>query len=82
MTEKNESRINLRDRMPLTAAFVDDLRQAFGEDGINASIRAGLRGWPHRFYAEEGGQQIGTPPPMPPEPIEVIRADRWQRVGD
>lgn len=81
MTEKSEAKAQMRQRMPLTAAFIDDLRQNFGADGINASIRAGLHGWPQRFYAEEGGQCVGAPSPAPAIEFEVVRADRWQRVG-
>ncbi len=50
----------LRDSMPTVAAWIDELRDAFGADGINAAIRAGLRG-ADSFYAEEAGQQIGNP---------------------
>lgn len=51
-----------RETMPTCAAFADSLREAFGVDDINASIRRGLRDncAPHeRFYASEGGKELG-----------------------
>lgn len=49
----------LRDTMPETAAFIDAMREAFGADEINASIRAGMEGQP-TFWASENGVEIGT----------------------
>lgn len=49
----------MRDQMPDVAAFVDDLRDAFGADMINGAIRSGLRGRPH-FWASENGHELGT----------------------
>lgn len=49
----------LRVTMPATAAFIDDLRAAFGAEMINTAIRAGLDGQP-TFWASENGQQVGT----------------------
>ena len=48
--------------MPTVAAFIDDLRAAFGEEIIHNIIRAGLQGQPV-FHARENGYQIGTPLP-------------------
>lgn len=48
----------LRQTMPTVAAWIDELREAFGADGVNAAIRNGVAGGTH-FYAEEGGQAIG-----------------------
>jgi hypothetical protein len=45
--------------MPHTAAIIDELREVFGADGINAVIRAGIRGEPG-FYARENGLEIGV----------------------
>ena len=53
-------RANLRDEMPTTAAIIDDLRVAFGAEGINQSIKNGIAGVP-TFYARENGREIGTP---------------------
>ena len=50
----------LRETMPTVAAIIDDLRDAFGAEDINQSIRNGMAGVP-TFYARENGQEIGTP---------------------
>lgn len=50
---------SMRESMPTVAAIVDDLRAAFGVDGINGRIREGLRG-SGGFWASEGGRQIGS----------------------
>lgn len=48
----------LRSAMPQVAAFIDDLRAAFGAPGIDAAIKGGLQGR-GTFWAREGGQEIG-----------------------
>jgi len=48
----------LRASMPETAAFIDALREAFGADQVDPSIRAGMAGHP-TFFAREGGYEIG-----------------------
>ena len=50
----------LRETMPTVAAIIDDLRDAFGADVINPSIKGGMAGVP-TFYARENGHEIGTP---------------------
>ena len=50
---------NLRKSMPLVAAFVDDMREAFGADVINPQIRRGMAG-EIGFWASENGVEIGT----------------------
>lgn len=50
---------SLRTEMPAVAAFIDDLRTAFGADCINATIKAGMNGQPV-FHARENGHEIGT----------------------
>ena len=50
----------MRDQMPEVAAFIDQMRQAFGKEEIDQQIRRGMRGEP-TFYARERGQVIGTP---------------------
>ena len=52
--------------MPETAAFIDAMREAFGAENINPSIKAGLNGQP-TFWAKENGQEIGTRAPHSPE---------------
>ena len=48
----------LRQTMPTVAAWIDELREAFGADAINPAIRNGVGGGT-AFYATEGGQTIG-----------------------
>ena len=48
----------MRQTMPTVAAWIDELREAFGADGINAAIRNGVAGGA-AFYATEGGQTLG-----------------------
>lgn len=48
----------MREQMPQTARFIDGLREAFGADQVDPSIRAGMRGEP-RFYATENGHELG-----------------------
>ena len=50
----------LRETMPTVAAIIDDLRDAFGAEDINPSIKGGMAGVP-TFYARENGHEIGTP---------------------
>lgn len=57
-------RVSLREQMPVVSAFIDDLRAAFGAEGINASIRRGMAGQSGAFWAREGGLEVGTPPPQ------------------
>lgn len=52
---------SLREQMPETAAFVDLMREAFGAEQINASIRKGMAGLPGHFHASENGVEAGTP---------------------
>jgi hypothetical protein len=49
----------MRDTMPTVAAWIDELRQAFGTENVDAWIRVGLK--QGGFYAEEGGASVGTP---------------------
>lgn len=51
---------NKRDAMPMVAAFIDEMRKAFGADQVDPSIRAGIRGEPNKFYAREAGLEVGT----------------------
>ncbi len=52
--------MSLRDVMPTTAAWVDQLRQAFGAEMIDGQIRKAVKGEPDCFFAEEGGHTVGT----------------------
>lgn len=53
--------------MPGCAAFVDDLRAAFGAEEINSVIKRGLRPEAkpeHRVYFAEAGHELGHPSPI------------------
>ena len=45
--------------MPHTAAFIDSMRAVFGVDGVNDSIRRGMKG-DATFWARENGHEVGT----------------------
>lgn len=57
---------NLRAEMPTVAAWIDELREVFGAEQINRSIKAGINGQP-TFYASENGHQVGTAAHHAPE---------------
>lgn len=59
--EKN----SLRAAMPITAAWIDELRASFGADQIDPSIKAGMKG-ARTFYAKENGHEIGNRPHTAP----------------
>lgn len=50
----------MREAMPIVAAGLDSLRAAFGADGINESMRAGMRGEPNKFVVVCADQVVGT----------------------
>lgn len=56
-----KSRGGLREAMPCTATFIDDCRDVFGVDGVNAAIKAGISG-DGSFYAKENGVEVGSRP--------------------
>ena len=51
--------------MPMTAAWIDELREAFGAEMVNEQIRRGVKGAP-TFYVEEGSHTVGTKANEPP----------------
>jgi hypothetical protein len=53
----------MRQTMPTIAAWIDDLRAAFGADTVNRAIRNGMNGG-SQFYAAENGQTIGSKPAL------------------
>jgi hypothetical protein len=65
---------NMRDQMPMTAAFVDEMREAFGKESIDAQIRLGMRGEP-TFFAQENGVQVGT------RDTRSVVCVRWDEKG-
>lgn len=50
----------MREKMPKVAAWIDDLRAAFGAESIDQAIRQGLRDG--TFRASENGHTIGGKP--------------------
>jgi hypothetical protein len=68
--------MNMRDKMPVVTAFIDDLRSTFGKDEIDGAIKAGIRNG--TFSAREGGHEVGALVPMPDEdPITLDRMMPW-----
>jgi hypothetical protein len=61
--------------MPEMAAFVADLKAAFGEQEIEEAIRRGKAGEP-TFYASENGRSVGTASPAHESAWRVDRAVR------
>ena len=56
----------MRAKMPICAAFVDDLREAFGVEDITNVIKRGLRpeaSPEHRVLFSESGHVLGLPAP-------------------
>ena len=47
--------------MPVVTEFIDSVREAFGTDVVNGSIKAGLAG-DGSFYANENGVEVGSRP--------------------
>lgn len=64
----------LADLMPSIAAWVGDLRQAFGDDLIDEAIVKSRRGEP-TFYAAENGQTVGT---KAVEPVDLWRGEGFE----
>jgi hypothetical protein len=50
---------NLRADMPQTAAWIDELREAFGREMVDAQIKRAMKG-EKTFYAKEGTHEFGT----------------------
>ena len=63
---------SLRDKMPLTAAFIDECRLAFGAEMVNTQIKLGIKG-AATFHAEENGIKTGTPIKIP---VKSITGDK------
>lgn len=56
----SEAKKPMREAFPQIAAGLDSLRSAFGEDGINESMRAGMRGVANKFVVVSVDQVVGT----------------------
>ncbi|AXF12691.1 hypothetical protein CUJ91_32385 (plasmid) [Paraburkholderia graminis] len=61
--------------MPEIAAFVAQLKSAFGEQEINEAIRRGKAG-EATFYAAENGHTVGTASPLAANAWQVTEAIR------
>lgn len=66
------SRGSMRDVMPTVAAWIDDLRDAFGTELIDGQIRKAIRDGLPTFHAVENGHEVGTPLPT----AQGITADK------
>ena len=60
---------SLRDEMPTVAAWIDDLRAAFGAEAVTAWVRQGLADG--SFHAGENGHEVGVPIPAPANAISL-----------
>lgn len=63
---------NLRSEMPTVAAWVDELRDAFGAETIDGQIRKAVKDGLPTFWARENGHEIGARP----APMEGLTVDR------
>lgn len=54
------SKGGMREQMPVTAAWIDAMRQAFGAKAVDDAMRRGIRGG-QGFHAVENGHEVGTP---------------------
>lgn len=54
------SKGSMRERMPVTAAWIDAMRRAFGAKVVDEAMRRGMRG-EQGFHATENGHEVGTP---------------------
>lgn len=71
--EKVGRKEDTRGRMPQTAVFIDECREAFGAAEVNAAIRAAMKGEP-LFHAVENGHELGTPM-VEADPTRVVTGD-------
>ena len=70
------SRPNMREQMPLTAAWITERRAAWGATHVDDCLKRALQGVPGLFYALEAGHVIGTPFP----PTHPVAADQTYAV--
>lgn len=68
---------SMRERMPTVAAWIDDMRAAFGIEHIDRQIKAGMHGQPV-FYASENGHTVGT---KPKRGWRVLKDERGNPIG-
>lgn len=70
-------KLDLRQSMPETAAYVDKRRAEWGADYVNDRIKRSLKGEPNCFYAVEGGHVLGTPFDAPVTAEVAALVVRW-----
>lgn len=63
---------NLRESMPLVTAFIDECREAFGTEEVNAQIKLGMQG-AQTFHASENGIEVGT---RSREPVRFVSGEQ------
>ncbi|MGE3346069.1 MAG: hypothetical protein AB7I35_01400 [Ramlibacter sp.] len=61
MGNQKAGKVDLRQQMPETAAWVNERRAEWGADHVNSCIKRGLAGEPDQFYAVEAGHVLGAP---------------------
>lgn len=74
---------SLRSEMPVVAAWIDEMRAAFGVDMVNQQIRRGMNG-EQMFHATENGHTVGTAFDVP-DADKVFSGDRlivWVRTDN
>jgi hypothetical protein len=49
----------MREKMPIVSAFIDQMIAEFGRDGIVTSMKVGIAGSAPTFWATEAGYEIG-----------------------
>ena len=67
--------MNLRQGHPDHAAFIDAMREAFGADGINANLRAGMQGIPGKFCLRDMAGNVIAGTPAAPARFEFTAAE-------
>jgi hypothetical protein len=65
---------SLRSEMPVVAAWVDEMRKAFGAEMVDQQIRRGMKG-EQTFHATENGHEVGTAFDSP-DVAKVFSGDR------
>lgn len=71
---------SLREKMPQTAKFIDDLRRVFGQEYIDGILRRAMHGEPDCFYAKENSLTFGTP--FTPSGRGLTWSDRLEGLVD
>jgi hypothetical protein len=66
--------------MPFAASIIDEWREVFGVEWVNALIKAGMAGQPNMFHVKESGIELGTPFDVGLE-CPIFGPDRRERAG-